>query len=216
MVCDDEALIRDLISDFLIREGYTVVEAEDGADLLQKLEQNPDTDLIILDVMMPEMDGWEACRMLRKTSTVPVIMLTARAEEFDHLMGFESGIDEYVTKPFSPAVLVKRVEALLKRALGGQLSADPQNGLVIDADAYTATVDGNALDLTLKEFEVLHMLYKSPGRVYTRDQLLENIWGYDYDGDERTIDSHIARIRFKLGETGVRLKTVYGLGYKLE
>ena len=168
--------------------------------------------------MMPEIDGWEVTREIRKQSNIPVIMLSARAEEFDLLTGFESGIDEYVTKPFSPAVLVKRVDALLKRSSGQPLSGEEvKRGLVIDNDAFTAYIDGTALELTLKEFELLSYLYENAGRVLTRDQLLNAIWGYDYLGDSRTVDSHIARLRTKLGDYGVsHLKTIYGMGYKLD
>ena len=214
IVCDDEPLIRGLIGDFLKKDGHAAVFAENGADMLQKLEENPDAELVILDVMMPEMDGWEACKILRKTSRIPVIMLTARSEEFDHLMGFESGADEYVTKPFSPAVLVKRAEALLRRARAEDLPQE--KGLTVNEDAYTAFLDGERLELTLKEFEILCKLYQNPGRVFTRDQLLDSIWGYDYEGDTRTVDSHMARLRTKLKDFGPRLKTVYGLGYKLD
>ena len=216
IICDDEPLIRNLIKDFFKKEGYEIIEAENGVEMLEKFTENPDTNLIILDVMMPEMDGWEACRNLRKTSNVPVIMLTARSEEFDHLMGFESGVDEYVTKPFSPAVLVKRAEAVIRRSQAPESILDSQKGLVVDTEAYTAFLDGKRIELTLKEFEILQKLFENKGRVFTRDQLLTSIWGYDYEGEERTVDSHIARLRTKMGEYGARLKTVYGLGYKLD
>ena len=195
IIADDEERIRRLVSDFLSMAGYT---------------------LMILDIMMPEMDGWAACRELRKLSDIPVIMLTARSEEFDQLTGFEAGADEYVIKPFSPAVLVKRVEALLRRAEAPAAPAGT-DGLRIDADAYVAYLDGKPLELTLKEFEILKKLSEKPGQVYTRDQLLDAIWSYDFEGDSRTVDSHIARLRTKLGEYGnAHLKTVYGKGYKLE
>lgn len=216
IIADDEERIRRLVSDFLTMAGYTPIQAADGSEALEAFRKNPDAKLMILDIMMPEMDGWAACRELRKISDIPVIMLTARAEEFDQLTAFEAGADEYVTKPFSPAVLVKRVEALLRRAEAParQAAAD---GLRIDADAYVAYLDGKPLELTLKEFEILKKLSEKPGRVYSRDQLLDAIWSYDFEGDSRTVDSHIARLRTKLGEYGnTHLKTVYGKGYKLE
>lgn len=218
LIADDEERIVKLVSDFLNASGYETVCAADGKEALDIFNADNTIDLAIIDIMMPEIDGWEVTREIRKKSDMPIIMLSARAEEFDLLTGFESGIDEYVTKPFSPAVLVKRVEALLKRASGQPLSEDMvQKGLVIDSNAFTAFVDGEPLELTLKEFELLSYLYENSGRVLTRDQLLNAIWGYDYLGDSRTVDSHIARLRTKLGDYGAsHLKTIYGMGYKLE
>ncbi len=218
LIADDEERIVKLVSDFLNASGYETVCAADGKETLDIFNADNTIDLAIIDIMMPEIDGWEVTREIRKKSDMPIIMLSARAEEFDLLTGFESGIDEYVTKPFSPAVLVKRVEALLKRASGQPLSEDMvQKGLVIDSNAFTAFVDGEPLELTLKEFELLSYLYENSGRVLTRDQLLNAIWGYDYLGDSRTVDSHIARLRTKLGDYGAsHLKTIYGMGYKLE
>ena len=218
LIADDEERIVKLVSDFLNASGYETVCAADGKEALDIFNADSGIDLCIIDIMMPGIDGWELTREIRKKSDMPIIMLSARAEEFDLLTGFESGIDEYVTKPFSPAVLVKRVEALLKRASGQPLSEDKsQKGLVIDSNAFTAFVDGVPLELTLKEFELLSYLYENSGRVLTRDQLLNAIWGYDYLGDSRTVDSHIARLRTKLGDFGVsHLKTIYGMGYKLE
>ena len=214
IVADDEQALRELVADYFEAEGYTVLQADDGDVAVSLMEENPDTDAIIMDVMMPELDGWAACRKIRAFSTVPVLMLTARSEEFDQLMGFESGADDYVTKPFSPAVLVKRIDALIRRASGATVT---ESGLKINAEAYTASIDGVSLDLTVKEFELLRMLNDNKGRVFTRDQLLDAIWGFDYDGDIRTVDSHIARLRVKLGEYGnAHLKTIYGVGYKLE
>ena len=203
---------------FLEIGGYEVLPASDGAQALELFNKNPDIALAIIDIMMPELDGWALTKEIRKTSDLPIIMLSARAEEFDLLTGFESGIDEYVTKPFSPAVLVKRVEALIKRSDGKVLAEDEvKKGLYIDSNAFVAYVDGNALELTLKEFELLSYLFENSGRVLTRDQLLNAIWGYDYLGDSRTVDSHIARLRTKLGDYGAaHLKTIYGMGYKLE
>ncbi len=218
LIADDEERIVKLVSDFLNAAGYETVSAADGREALEVFSANPDIKLAVIDIMMPEIDGWEVTREIRKQSNIPVIMLSARAEEFDLLTGFESGIDEYVTKPFSPAVLVKRVDALLKRSSGQPLSGEEvKRGLVIDNDAFTAYIDGSALELTLKEFELLSYLYENAGRVLTRDQLLNAIWGYDYLGDSRTVDSHIARLRTKLGDYGVsHLKTIYGMGYKLD
>lgn len=218
LVADDEERIVKLVSDFLKIGGYEVLPASDGAQALELFNKNPDIALAIIDIMMPELDGWALTKEIRKTSDLPIIMLSARAEEFDLLTGFESGIDEYVTKPFSPAVLVKRIEALIKRSDGKVLAEDEvKKGLYIDSNAFVAYVDGNALELTLKEFELLSYLFENSGRVLTRDQLLNAIWGYDYLGDSRTVDSHIARLRTKLGDYGAaHLKTIYGMGYKLE
>ena len=218
LVADDEERIVKLVSDFLKIGGYEVLPASDGAQALELFNKNPDIALAIIDIMMPELDGWALTKEIRKTSDLPIIMLSARAEEFDLLTGFDSGIDEYVTKPFSPAVLVKRVEALIKRSDGKVLVEDEvKKGLYIDSNAFVAYVDGNALELTLKEFELLSYLFENSGRVLTRDQLLNAIWGYDYLGDSRTVDSHIARLRTKLGDYGAaHLKTIYGMGYKLE
>lgn len=216
LIADDEERIVKLVSDFLTASGYDVVSAADGRQALDIFNSGEKIDLAIIDIMMPEIDGWALTKEIRKESDLPIIMLSARAEEFDLLTGFESGIDEYVTKPFSPAVLVKRVDALLRRS-GAKPAEEPQKGLVIDSNAFVAYVDGAALELTLKEFELLSYLYENAGRVLTRDQLLNAIWGYDYIGDSRTVDSHIARLRTKLGDYGAaHLKTIYGMGYKLE
>lgn len=220
IVADDEARIRRLVCDFLASEGYEPLEACDGDIALELFEKNPDTAVIILDVMMPNLDGWEACRRIRKSSDVPVIMLTARSEEFDELMGFEAGADDYVTKPFSPSVLMKRVAALLRRSGNEPEVATPLttlDGLTADEAAHVVTLDGTALELTLKEYNILLKLLSSVGRVFSREQLLDDIWGYDYVGDVRTVDSHVARLRTKLGDWGnTHLKTVYGIGYKIE
>ncbi len=219
LIADDEEMIVKLVSDFLIADGFEVVSASDGIEALEIFEAEGEAlSLAILDIMMPEIDGWEVTRQIRKKSNLPIIMLSARSEDFDLLSGFEAGIDEYVTKPFSPAVLVKRVEAILKR---NKAPINPNkkehNGLFIDESAFTAYINGKLLELTLKEFELLRYLYKNNGIVLTRDRLLDAVWGYDYYGENRTVDSHIARIRTKLGDWGVtHLKTVYGVGYKLE
>lgn len=220
IVADDEMRIRKLVSDFLKREGYEPVEAENGQqalDLFEKLKD--DVVLLILDIMMPEYNGWEVCRKIRENSDVPIILLTARSEEFDELTGYEAGADDYVTKPFSPSVLMKRVAALLRRADG---SSKTRNGksisnLIINEEAHEVHLNGTELELTLKEYNILLKLMENPGRVYSREQLLDSIWGYDYVGDIRTVDSHVARLRTKLGDWGIKhLKTVYGIGYKIE
>ncbi len=220
IVADDEARIRRLVCDFLESEGYEPLEASDGDVALELFEKNPDTAALILDVMMPNIDGWETCRRIRKTSSVPVIMLTARSEEFDELMGFEAGADDYVTKPFSPSVLMKRVAALLRRSgAEPELSAEvvSLDGLSVDETAHVVELGDKALELTLKEYNILLKLLSSVGRVFSREQLLDDIWGYDYAGDIRTVDSHVARLRTKLGKWGdTHLKTVYGIGYKIE
>ena len=218
LIADDEAHIRRLVCDFLRREGYKPLEAEDGEQALSVFRTHPDTALLLLDVMMPQRDGWEVCRAVRETSNVPILMLTARSEEFDELMGFEAGADDYVTKPFSPSVLMKRIAALLRRAqspdAGGAMRMDE---LCINEEAHEVILHGKHLELTLKEYNLLRKLMASPGRVYTREQLLDSIWGIDYVGDIRTVDSHMARLRTKLGDWGsAHLKTVYGMGYKIE
>ncbi len=216
LIADDEERIVTLIGDFLENSGFETVRTYDGVSALEKAKDGS-IDLAIVDIMMPEMDGWELTREIRKFSDMPIIMLSARSEEFDMLEGFGSGINEYVTKPFSPAVLVKRVEALLKLSDSGSESTKQKNELQIDRDAFTVYANGELLELTLKEFELLCALYDNAGRVLSRDQLLTRVWGYDYYGDERTVDSHIARLRTKLGSYGAtHLKTVYGMGYKLE
>ena len=214
IVADDEPALRELVADYFEAEGYEVLQADDGDVAISLLEKNLDTDALIMDVMMPELDGWTATKKIREFSSVPILMLTARSQEFDQLMGFESGADDYVTKPFSLAVLEKRIDALIKRSKG---NVQIDMGLIINAESYTATIDSKPLDLTVKEFELLKILKENAGRVFTRDQLLDTIWGYDYDGDIRTVDSHIARLRVKLGEYGNKhLKTIYGVGYKLD
>lgn len=220
IVADDELRIRKLVSEFLIRFGYEVIEAVDGDEAYRLFEENKSTvSLIILDIMMPGLNGWEVCRKIRETSNVPVIMLTARSQEFDELTGYESGADDYVTKPFSPTVLVKRVEALLRRA-GTPASSDNEkqlNELIFNDDAHEVRLNGKEVDLTLKEYNILKKFLEAPGRVFSREQLLDSIWGYDYSGDIRTVDSHVARLRTKLGDWGnAHLKTVYGIGYKIE
>lgn len=221
IVADDEARIRKLVADFLKKDGYEVIEAEDGDEAYRLFEENRnDLSLIILDIMMPGLNGWELCRKIRETSTLPVIMLTARSQEFDELTGYESGADDYVTKPFSPTILVKRVEALLRRANPSSLSVSNEkkfSDLIFNDEAHEVRLEGKEIDLTLKEYNILKKFLEAPGRVFSREQLLDSIWGYDFTGDIRTVDSHVARLRTKLGEWGNNhLKTVYGIGYKIE
>ncbi len=221
LVADDEALIRRLVCDFLRKSGYETLEAVNGADAIEQFKNNKEISLVVCDIMMPEADGWEVCKKIRETSTVPILMLTARSQEFDELMSFESGADDFVTKPFSPTVLVKRVEALLKRS---SVSLSPESSEIINIDelkidipAHKITVNGNVIDLTIKEYSILLKLCSNPGRIFSRDTLLDDIWGVDFEGDNRTVDSHVARLRTKLGSWGeTYLKTVYGVGYKIE
>ena len=219
IVADDEELIRRLVSDFLVNEGYEPLQADDGDVALRLFEENPDTALLILDIMMPNMDGWEVCRRIREKSDVPIIMLTARSQEYDQLTAFEAGADDYVTKPCSLSVLMKRVGALLRRgkANTGNEKVMSVDELSLDASAHEVWLGGNSISLTLKEYNILQKFLSSPGKVFTREQLLADIWGYDFDGDERTVDSHVARLRTKLGEWGtVHIRTIYGTGYKFE
>lgn len=222
LVADDEELIRKLIGDCLKKSGHTVLEAEDGEKAIEIFKKNPDIKLAILDIMMPEVDGWQVCRKIRETSGIPVMLVSARSQDFDQIMGFESGADDYVTKPFSLAVLVRRIDALLQRGAVQTPTKQKDDGnivindLTVNSSAYEVTLGGEKIELTLKEFSILHKLCKSPGRVYSRDKLLDEIWGMDYDGDIRTVDSHVARLRTKLGEWGNKnIITVYGTGYKV-
>ncbi|MBQ4339263.1 MAG: response regulator transcription factor [Clostridia bacterium] len=222
LIADDEALIRRLVCDFLKKSGYETVEADNGEKAIQIFNSCNDIDLAVLDIMMPELDGWEVCRRIRRVSDIPVLFLTARSQEFDELNGFEAGGDDYVTKPFSPSVLVKRIEALLKRSESREVSAGKQEivtigTLSINIPAHEVTLDGAKTDLTIKEYNILLKLSSNPGRTYSREQLLDDIWGIDFVGDPRTVDSHVARLRTKLGNWGeAHLKTIYGIGYKIE
>lgn len=221
LIADDESKIRRLVCDFLRRAGHEPFEVSTGKEALDVFNSDNKIDLFLLDVMIPEMDGWEVCRQIRKTSSAPVILLTARSAEFDEITGFEAGADDYVTKPFSPTVLMKRIDVALRRASAGGAKADRDiislDNLVMNNEAHQVTIDGESLDLTLKEYNILQKLISSRGRVYTREQLLDDIWGYDYVGDARNVDSHVARLRSKLGNWGVNhLKTIYGIGYKIE
>ena len=217
LVVDDEARMRKLVKDFLVKSNFEVLEAEDGSQALDIFFGEKDIDLIILDVMMPKIDGWEVCREIRQYSKVPIIMLTAKSDERDELQGFQLGVDEYISKPFSPKILVARVEAILRRTVGlGETEQLEAGGIVIDKAAHSVTVDGNAIDLSYKEFELLTYLVENKGIALSREKILNNVWNYDYFGDARTIDTHVKKLRSKIGPKGDMIKTIWGVGYKLE
>ena len=217
LVVDDESRIRKLVKDFLMAKQFSVMEAEDGEKALEVFEENKNRiSLVILDVMMPKLDGWSVLRKIRQESKVPVIMLTARGEEQDELFGFELGVDEYISKPFSPKILVARIEAILKRTNGDPKELINYDGIVIDQEGRTVTVDGKNIELSLREYELLKYLIENSNIALSRDKILNNVWNYDYYGDSRTIDSHIKKIRAKLGKKGKHIKTMRGVGYKFE
>ena len=216
LVVDDESRMRKLIKDFLTAKEYVVVEAANGQEALDIFNIDKSINLIILDVMMPVLDGWATLREIRATSKVPIIMLTARGEERDELFGFELGVDEYISKPFSPKILVARVEALLKRSFPAQDDVKSFDGIVIDKVAHKVTIDGKDIDLSMKEFELLEYLTDNIGVALSREKILNVVWNYDFFGDSRTIDSHIKKVRKKLGKKGAHIQTVRGLGYKFE
>ena len=216
MVVDDEARMRKLVKDFLTVKGFQVVEAENGEQSVDLFFQQKDIALMILDVMMPKMDGWEVCRTIRQYSQVPIIMLTARGEERDELQGFKLGVDEYISKPFSPKILVARVEAILRRSKAVQSDAEEVGGIRIDKAAHQVTIDGKAIDLSYKEFELLAYFMENQGIALSREKILNNVWNYDYFGDARTIDTHVKKLRSKMGEKGEYIKTIWGMGYKFE
>lgn len=217
LVVDDESRMRKLERDFLSRAGYAVLEAEDGKEALRLFYEDPEIALIILDVMMPEMDGWQVCTEIRQSSSVPVIMLTARTEEKDELKGFQLGVDEYIAKPFSPKILVARVEAILRRVGGGASEERMEaGGVTVDKTAHTVLVDGKPVDLSYKEFELLVYFMENEGIALSREKILNSVWNYDYFGDARTIDTHVKKLRSKLGEKGELIHTIWGLGYKFE
>ena len=217
LVVDDEARMRKLIKDFLVAKGYSILEAEDGEKALEVFEQNSSKIcLILLDVMMPKLDGWSVLRQIRQTSKVPIIMLTARGEEQDELFGFELGVDEYISKPFSPKILAARVEAILKRTETKPKEVKDCGGIEIDKEGRTVSVDGKIIELSLREYELLTYLVDNENIALSRDKILNNVWNYDYYGDSRTIDSHIKKIRHKLGKKGKYIKTIRGVGYKFE
>ena len=217
LVVDDELRMRKLIKDFLAAKGYSILEAEDGEKGLEVYEENKNKiSLILLDVMMPKLDGWSVLRQIRQDSKVPIIMLTARGEEQDELFGFELGVDEYISKPFSPKILVARVEAILKRTNQDEKEVKDYGGIEIDKEGRTVKVDGKPIELSLREYELLVYLVENKNIALSRDKILNNVWNYDYYGDSRTIDSHIKKIRHKLGKKGKYIKTIRGVGYKFE
>ncbi len=217
LIVDDEQRMRKLIKDFLAAKGYSILEAEDGEKALQVFQSNKNKiSLILLDVMMPKLDGWSVLRQIRQESKVPIIMLTARGEEQDELFGFELGVDEYISKPFSPKILVARVEAILKRTSKDEKEIKDYDGIEIDREGRTVKVDGKDVELSLREYELLVYLVENENVALSRDKILNNVWNYDYYGDSRTIDSHIKKIRHKLGKRGRNIKTIRGVGYKFE
>ena len=217
LVVDDESRMRKLVKDFLEREGHIIIEAADGMEAMDIFYENKDIALIILDVMMPRMDGWQVCREVRALSQVPIIMLTARGEERDELQGFELGVDEYISKPFSPKILVARVNAILKRGRAAASEDLIDAGvIVIDKAAHLVKIDDVPIDLSVKEFELLTYFVENQKMALSREKLLNNVWDYDYFGDARTIDTHVKKLRSKLGEKGNYIKTIWGMGYKFE
>ncbi|WWR17185.1 response regulator transcription factor [Lachnospiraceae bacterium JLR.KK008] len=217
LVADDESRMRKLVRDFLTKSGYGVLEAGDGNEALELFFSQKDIALVILDVMMPQLDGWQVCREIREHSQVPIIMLTAKADERDELQGFELGVDEYITKPFSPKILVARVEAILRRVgQTGSGSIVQAGGIVLDRDAHQVTVDGTVVELSYKEFELLAYFLENRGVALSREKILNHVWNYDYFGDARTIDTHVKKLRSKIGEKGSLIKTIWGHGYKFE
>ena len=217
LIVDDESRMRKLIKDFLTQKGYKTIEAEDGEKAVKIFEEgNPKIGLILLDVMMPKLDGWSVLRTIRQKSNVPVIMLTARGEEQDELFGFELGVDEYISKPFSPKILVARVEAILKRVQGDIKQPKDYGGILLDQEARTVKVDGKETELSLREYELLKYLLENENIALSREKILNNVWNFDYYGDSRTIDSHIKKIRHKLGKKGKYIQTMRGVGYKFE
>ena len=218
LVVDDESRMRKLVHDFLAREGDEVVEAADGEEALDIFYSDKEISLIVLDVMMPKINGWEVCREIRKISKLPIIMLTAKGDESDELNGFEIGADEYISKPFSPKILVARVTALLRRAnkIGETADIREAGGIVMDKTAHTVAIDGQNIDLSVKEFELLDYFMNNRGIALSRERILDSVWSYDYFGDARTIDTHVKKLRSKMGAKGDYIKTVWGVGYKFE
>ncbi len=216
LVVDDEARMRKLVRDFLVKKGFEVMEAADGEEAVDTFYEHKDISLLILDVMMPKMDGWQVVREIRQYSKVPIIMLTAKSEEQDELQGFELGVDEYISKPFSPKILVARVEAILRRTNVLEDEVKEVAGIVIDQAAHEVKIDGKVIDLSFKEFELLSYFVSNQGIALSRERILNNVWNYDYFGDARTIDTHVKKLRSKLGEKGACIKTIWGMGYKFE
>ncbi len=217
LIVDDESRMRKLVKDFLEREGFRVLEAGDGEEAMELFYRDKDIALLILDVMMPKMDGWQVCREVRQSSRVPIIMLTARGEEQDELQGFELGVDEYISKPFSPKILVARVEAILRRTRTFDAAeVSDAGGIAIDKTAHRVQVDGRDIELSYKEFELLSYFVENQGIALSREKILNSVWNYDYFGDARTIDTHVKKLRSKLGDKGNYIKTIWGMGYKFE
>ena len=218
LVVDDESRMRKLVRDFLVRQDYEVLEAGDGEEALDIFYREKDIALLILDVMMPKMNGWEVCREVRENSKVPIIMLTAKSDESDELMGFDLGVDEYISKPFSPRILVARVEAILRRTnqIGDSSQIKKAGLIVLDKTAHEVTIDGKSVELSFKEFELLEYFMDNQGIALSRERILNSVWNYDYFGDARTIDTHVKKLRSKLGKQGEYIKTVWGMGYKFE
>ncbi len=217
LVVDDESRMRKLVRDFLVKKDFEVLEAGDGAEAIDVFFATKDIALVILDVMMPKMDGWQVCREIRSYSQVPIIMLTAKSDERDELLGFELGVDEYISKPFSPKILVARVEAILRRTSG--LAADDvirAGGIEVNKAAHEVTIDGKSIELSYKEFELLTYFMENQGIALSREKILNSVWNYDYFGDARTIDTHVKKLRSKLGAKGDYIKTIWGMGYKFE
>ncbi len=217
LVVDDEARMRKLVKDFLVRQDYEVLEAGDGEEALKVFYENKDIAVIILDIMMPKMNGWEVCKEIRDSSKVPIIMLTAKGDESDELMGFNLGVDEYVTKPFSPKILVARVGAIIRRT--SQNDTDEvyeMDGIKLDKNAHLLEIDGEVINLSFKEFELLSYFMENAGIALSRDKILDNVWNYDYYGDARTIDTHVKKLRNKMGKKGELIKTIWGMGYKFD
>ena len=217
LMVDDESRMRKLVSDFLTRKGYIVIEAGDGEEALDRFYADKDISLVILDVMMPKMNGWDVCREIRKNSKVPIIMLTAKSDESSELNGFECGADEYIAKPFSPKILTARVDALIRRSYSIDSSeVTDVGGIIIDKAAHIVKIDGQEIDLSFKEFELLTYFVDNKGLALSREKILKNLWNYDYFGDARTIDTHVKKLRKKLGDKGDYIKTIWGMGYKFE
>ncbi|MBQ6354519.1 MAG: response regulator transcription factor [Lachnospiraceae bacterium] len=216
MVVDDDTRIRKLVKDFLEKDHFYVLEASNGEEAMDLFYENSDTALVLLDVMMPDMDGWQVLREIRETSKVPIIMLTARADERDELKGFELGVDEYIAKPFSPKILMARVEAILRRTKGAEEEALTEGAITLDKTAHEVRVDGERVDLSYKEFELLAYFMKNKGVALSREKILNSVWNYDYYGDARTIDTHVKKLRAKLGERGDYIQTIWGMGYKFD
>ena len=216
LVVDDESRMRKLVKDFLVKSGFEVVEAEDGEQAVDVFYADKDISLIILDVMMPKMNGYDVCRTIRKDSKVPIIMLTAKSEEQDELAGFNLGVDEYISKPFSPKILVARVEAILRRTNAIGNDKLEYEGIEVDKTAHYVRIDGEEVELSYKEFELLTYFIENKGIALSREKILNNVWNYDYFGDARTIDTHVKKLRSKMGEKGSCIKTIWGMGYKFE